>query len=196
VGLILITPPSTYPVSLDEAKAHLNVDFDDDDTLIDIYRKAATEDAESFTGRSFYDQTFDFYLDAFPDNDVIELPRSPLIEVIGVYLNGDASPVSTDTYVVDTSNPKPRISLPDGGSWPTLNDVANAIRVRFRAGYVDEDQSPAVGVVPFAAKAAIMLTLGTLYANRESVVIGQTATMMPAGAEYLLRKIRADLSMA
>lgn len=45
-------------------------------------------------------------------------------------------------------------------------------------------------VVNFAIKAAILLTLGHLYANREDVVAGQSVAQMPFGAHSLLRPHR------
>lgn len=189
-ALKLITPATTYPVTLDEAKAHLNIDFDDDDALIEVYRKAATEDAENFTGRAFYDQTWDYYFDAFPSGNEIKIPRAPMIEVIGVFSRasgGDEVEMPEAGYQVDVASAPGRVVLASGGSWPSPTTNANAGRIRFRAGYVDQDVSPEAGLVPFAIKAAILLTIGTLYANRETVVIGQTATMMPWAAEQLLR---------
>lgn len=39
-------------ISLDVAKSHLRVDFDDEDNLIELYLKAAIEYAEGFIDRS------------------------------------------------------------------------------------------------------------------------------------------------
>lgn len=192
MALKLITPPTTYPVSMVEAKAHLRVDFTDDDTLIEIYRKAATEDVENFTGRAFCDQTWDLYLDEFPAaGGEIKIPKPPLIEVVGVFnldSAGTEQEFSAASYSVDSASQLARIVPIYGGSWPTPQTIANAVRVRFRTGYVDEEQSPPSGSVPNAIKAAILMTLGTLYQNRETVVIGQTAAMLPWAAEQILRK--------
>lgn len=197
MALKLVTAPATYPVSLVEAKAHLRVDFDDDDTIIEIYRKAATEAAEKFTGRAFIDQTWDYYLDVFPTSE-INIPLPPLIEIIGVFYrdsNGDEQQLAVTGYEVDSATELARVALAYAASWPTARTIANAVRVRFRAGY-ETDNSPQTENVPFAIKAAILLTIGTLYANRETVVIGQTATMLPWAAEQLLRPYRVHTAIA
>lgn len=203
MGLKLVTAPATYPVTLEEAKAHCNVDFADHDVLLEIYRKAATDEAEQFTGRALIEQTWDYYLDEFPTApDAIRIPRPPLIEVVGVFYrdsSGSEQTLDTDTYVVDEDvDPvgKPaRIALAYGGAWPTLQTVANAVRIRFKAGYVDEN-SPQAANVPYAIKAAILLIIGTLYANRETIVVGQSVALMPWSAEQLLRRYRVERAMA
>lgn len=198
MALKLIASPATYPVSLDEAKAHLREDSADNDAMIEIYRKAATEDAEKFTGRAFTDQTWDLYLDAFPPAE-IRIPKPPLIEVVGIFYRdgvGDEQEFAAAGYKVDAVSELARVTLAYGGSWPTPQTTANAVRVRFRAGYVDEEPSPPVGIVPFSIKAAILLTTGTLFANRETIVIGQTATLLPWAAQQLLRPYRVHTAMA
>lgn len=45
-------------------------------------------------------------------------------------------------------------------------------------------------VVNFAVQAAILLTLGHLYANREDVVTGASVAQLPLGARSLLRPHR------
>lgn len=197
MALKLITPPASYPVSLEEAKAHLNVNVDDHDSQIEIYRKAATEDAENFTGRAFIDQTWDYYLDAFPTGE-IKIPKPPMIGVLGVfYLDsaGAEQQFAESGYIVDATSELARITLVYGGTWPTAQAVANAVRIRFRAGYLSDD-SPQVANVPFAVKAAILLTIGTLYANRETIVIGQTATLLPWASQQLLRPYRVYTAIA
>jgi uncharacterized phiE125 gp8 family phage protein len=197
MSLKLVTTPTDWPVTLAEAKAHLRVDFADDDALIEIFRKAATDEAEKFTGRALIEQTWDLYLDEFPD-DEIEIPRPPLIEIVGVYYRDSAGTEQTmdaSGYVVDDAKEPARITLAYGGSWPTPQTRANAVRVRFKAGYID-DASPAAANVPFAIKAAILLTIGTLYANRETVVVGQSVAILPWGAEQLLRRYRVEKAMA
>ena len=47
----VITPASTYPISLTEAKSHLKVDTTADDTYIESIIKAATQLSEEYTNR-------------------------------------------------------------------------------------------------------------------------------------------------
>lgn len=197
MAIKLITPPATTPVSLTEAKAHLRVDFTDDDALITALIGAATSHAERFTGRAFIDQTWELTVDEFPDNE-IEIPNPPLIEVVSIkYDDGDGNevPLDADEYVVDDQS-EPGWVLPSSeGVWPSSFDGINAVRIRYRAGYLNSD-SPQTENVPADIKAAIKLYIGTLYANREHIVIGQTAMQMPWACEALLRPYRVKLGMA
>lgn len=196
MGLKLVAGPSEYPLTLVEAKAFLRVDHDEEDDLITLLLKAATQNAEQFLGRGLIDQTWDFYLDEFPD-DEIEIPLPPLIEVIGVFYR-DADGVEQELdpadYEVNNSGDFAVIELL-ASAWPVTNDASNAVRIRFRAGYLDTS-SPPVAAVPFDIKLGILLGLGSLYANRETVVVGSTATQLPWGAEHFLRPHRVSLGMA
>jgi uncharacterized phiE125 gp8 family phage protein len=206
VGLKLVTAPANDPVSLAEAKAHLRVETNDEDLLIEAFVKAATEHVDGprgFLGRALVDQTWDYYLDTFPSDCTgdlpIKLPLPPVIEVTGVFYQDSAGveqTFSAASYTVDTYAEPARIVLTSSGSWPTVNEVANAVRVRFRAGYVDASYSPAVDAVPFSIRAAILLHVGDLYNNRESVVVGQTVATLPWAAEQLLRPHRHYLGLA
>lgn len=197
MGLRIVTAPQSYPVTLAQAKAHLRVDFDDDNDLIELLIKAATEYAENFTGRSFIDQVWDYYLDEFPDGD-LKIPNPPLIEVVGVFYRDSAGAeqqFASSGYIVDDAYADARIALAYGGAWPTIQEIANAIRIRFRSGYIT-DNSPAVANVPFQIKAAILMIVGTLYAHRETIVVGVVPMQLPWGAEQLLRQYRVHTAIA
>ena len=65
--------------------------------------------------------------------------------------------------------------LAPGADWPSVAlDSSNPITVRFVAGYAD------AGDVPGMAKAAILLQIGEIYANREAVIVGSTPQVTPA----------------
>lgn len=199
MGVVLVTPAAAYPVSLEEAKSHLRVGFPDDDDLIEALLQASIGYAESFTGRAFIDQTFDLFLDAFPtDGAAIRLPNPPLIEVTGIYYrdsNGDEQEFASSSYLCDTSpNDKARVQLAYGANWPTIQDRINAVRIRYRAGYL-KPLSPSEAGVPQAICAAIKIILANLYEHRESVVIGQSAVEMPWSAMQLLRRYRVHTAM-
>jgi uncharacterized phiE125 gp8 family phage protein len=203
MGLILISPPATDPITLSEAKDHLRVTSSDNDALITQLIKAATRYAEKFLGRALIDQTWDLYLDSFPTSGQkeIKIPLPPLIEVIQVAYDDGAGieqTVGVDDYYVDSVS-QPGWIVPQGGtSWPATLDAINAVRIRFRAGYLDNG-SPQQQNVPDDIRAAIKLTLGALYENREQVIAEAgrtTAIALPWGAEQLLRMRRVELSMA
>ncbi len=211
MGLKLVIAPSTSPVSIDEAKAHLREDSDDFNTEIQAFIYAATQfvdGPEGFLGRALIDQTWDYYLDEFPcgpnlfehrrRRQAIEIPLPPLIEVIGVYYldnSGSEQEFDAGSYTVDDASKPARIVLKSNACWPTPACEANAVRIRFRAGYLDTNSPPQANV-PFPIKAAILMYIGDLYLNRENTVVGDAPAKLPWAAEQLLRPHRVILSMA
>lgn len=223
MGLKRIVAPAVDPLSLAETKKHLRVEHDEDNALISNLIGAATEFLDGpggHLGRALVDQTWDFYLDRFPGDpcsigylgrrssrhhrpahDIsIEIPLPPLIDLIGVFYldtNGSEQTFAGASYVVDDADQPARVVLTSGIPWPSTKDCANAVRIRFRAGFLDQGVSPAVDAVPASIKAAMLLQIGDLYANRESQVIEQRLTqILNPAAELLLRRHRVYLSLA
>lgn len=186
----LVTPPAVEPVSLIEAKSHLRVDFSDDDTLIRSYITAARGYVEQHLRRALVTQTWESVLDYWPATGRLMLPFPPLQSVTSVtyYDEDGASAVfASSNYLVDAVGEPGCIVLKTNKSWPTVTlQETNGVVVRFVAGYgVAAD-------VPEAIKAAIKLTLGTLYENREGaqVLPGVTSAVLPFGVAELLMPYR------
>lgn len=197
MALVRITPPSARPVSLEATKRHLRVTTTSEDSLIETYIDAAVDRLEGpggWLGRALAPQTWDLYLDAFPDDDAaIEIPLPPLISVDGVFYQdsaGDEQEMAAADYVVVAGTTAPsRLSLVASASWPTPADVTNAVRVRFQAGFVDGD-SPAQIAVPGNIQVGILLYVGEIYRNREP------GGDVPDMVKRWLRPSRAHLGLA
>lgn len=190
--LKLITPPVLEPLTTAEAKAHLRVDFSDDDTVIDGYVKAAREMAEAYTWRAFLTQTWDLFLDQFPCGDRLNLPRPPLQSVTGVYYTPEGAAEQTwasSNYHVDTYGEPGGVVLRTGYTWPsdTLQSV-NGVRVRFVAGWT------AANLLPVSLVQGVKLVLGHFYENREGIVIAQGVSIaeLPMGIQWVLDAERAN----
>jgi uncharacterized phiE125 gp8 family phage protein len=153
--------PAATPVSLTEAKAHLAVTHTSDDTLIQLYLDAAVahlDGAEGVLGRCLVTQTWDYAFDRFDGTITVPLPTLQTVtSVTYVDTAGDTQTVNASDYTVAGQ----RI-VPGDAGWPDTDDVPHAVTVRFVAGY-----GLAVAV-PAAIKAAILLYVGDMYANREA----------------------------
>jgi uncharacterized phiE125 gp8 family phage protein len=195
--LRVVTPPILWPVTLEEAVDHLNLDAGEKDRLVDLYIRAATRHVENWTGLALMDQTIDYFVDDFPDG-AIYLPRPPLIEVLSVaYGDGGVFGAGTEVsdYFTDIASFPGRVYTATGVDWPTSEEYPNAVRIRYRAGYVETDVDIPEGQVPEDIKSAILLTIGTMFAHRETVVVGEVPAAMPLSAEYLLRMYRVETSL-
>ena len=195
MGLKLITPPASFPLTLEEVKSHLNVDYADKDALIELYLQAAVDHAERFTGRALVDQTWELSLSEFPVGK-ITIPKPPLLEIVSIVYDdaaGSEQTVDAASYVVDYDSSPGSVSLLPALTWPTVLVAENSVRIRFRAGYL-VDESPADGDVPSAIKAAILLIIGNFFENRETV--SQGVVMEIKIAEQLLRDYRVSTSIA
>lgn len=182
----LITAAAEEPVGLDQAKLHLRVDGDGDDTLITEKIVAARQSVEGFLNRALVTQTWELVLDTWPAGPVLVLPLPPLQSVTSItYMlrDGTTATLATSVYGVDADGEPGKVFLKPDRSWPA--DALypyNAVRVRFVAGYGDASD------VPAWARSALLLLLGDLYENREQTVIGAglTAHALPTGVERLL----------
>lgn len=189
MALVLVTPPAVEPLSTADAKKHLRVDTADDDAYIDTLIKVARRQAERISRHAFITQTWDLLLDAFPDDDVLEIPLPPLQEVTFVQYtdeDGNTKTFAASNYYVDTESTPGRIALTTGASWPSdpLQPVAG-VRLRFVAGFGD-----AASDVPEDIVHAMKLMIGHWYENREDVTLGAVAREIPKASEYLLANYR------
>lgn len=162
--LRLITAPSTYPVTLAEAKLHCRIDASDEDTLVTALITAATEMAEQKTGRALMTQTWELTLDAFPTS--IELTRVPVASVTSVkyYDASNVQQTLSDTLYALAQDDFgfARISPVPGAEWPTTYERDDAVEVVYAAGYVN------AAAVPESIKQWIKLMISTMYDNRET----------------------------
>jgi uncharacterized phiE125 gp8 family phage protein len=138
-NLSLKTAPATEPITLAEAKLHLKVDINADDALITSLITAARRWIEDITGIRMMTQTWNCYLDEFPEGDVINLPIGPVSALSSVKYTDSTGAVATFApagYVTDLVSLPARIVLVDGASWPTdtLRE-ANGVDIEFVAGY-------------------------------------------------------------
>lgn len=201
MALRLITAPAVEPLTLTEVKAHLRIVDSDADTLIATFLRAAVDHVDGkdgFLGRALVTQTWELVLDKFPDIE-IKIPLPPLQSITSIKYDdgaGTEQTLATDQYAVDTVS-EPGWVVPVT-SWPSTIVAINAVRIRFVAGYPADASSPPnlAANVPGAIKAALLLTIGSFYAHRETIVVGGAAVLLPWGAEQLLRPYRVQLGMA
>lgn len=204
----VITAPSVEPISLEQAKAHLRVDTADQDDLIEALITAAREAVEDITGRALITQTLEIALDYFvapPDlryvtypylvtAKAIRLPKPPLIALKRItYIDGDGnevllhdevgSPTVISDLVVDTYSVPGRLVPASGGNWPAVQDRANAVTIRYTAGYGDDGED-----VPKPITQAMLLLIGHYHENPSAV--GDPKAELPMGVEFLLARHR------
>lgn len=171
-----LVAPAIEPVTVAEAKQHLNVDTSDDDALIATLIVAARRYAEARTRSSFITQQWSLALDAFPACPLL-LEHGPVQSIDAIsYLDtgGVVQTVSVATYVADLSGLLARVAPKFGQVWPLALPQIGAVTVSFTAGYgATADKVPA-GLVQW-----MKLRIGTLYENREEVVTGRGINVTP-----------------
>lgn len=147
--LVVVTPPADPVPTLDEVKAHLRQDFDDDDADIESKIWGAITEFEDpelgWLGRSILGRELELRLDEFCD--VIDLPNGPILQD-GDYpfsiKYDDAAGVeqilgSSVYYLADPETSACRILRKPRQSWPQVSGEASCVRIRYWAGYLDDD---------------------------------------------------------
>jgi uncharacterized phiE125 gp8 family phage protein len=185
MALNLIAGPLVRPFTLDEVKAHLRVENDDDDLLILSMMDAAVahlDGRDGWLGRALVEQTWELALDRFPL--CIELPLPPLISVDSITyidVNGDTVTIDPDKYQVVVEGFRKAMVVPAYRLvWPVPRDVRQAVRVTFTAGYATVSPDSPIeltGTVPANLVTALKFHVEMLYGRDPKAAATLQATI-------------------
>ncbi|QDV34022.1 head-tail connector protein [Tautonia plasticadhaerens] len=194
------TPPAEEPVTTAEAKAHLRVEVDDDDTLIAALVVAARRLVEARLARALVSQAWDLTLDGFPRActqrpgswerswsyyGTLTVPLAPLASVSSItYVDAAGEEQTLDPSGYQVVAGSPGLVVPAyGTSWPATRSRPEAVTIRFTAGYGDAAD------VPQTLKLAVLLLVSHWYEHREAAIdplIGNGPVDLPYGVGALL----------
>jgi len=184
----VITPASTYPVSLTEAKSHLKVDTTADDTYITSIIKAATQLSEEYTNRFFIDTVIDQTCSDFAQLQTLFKSKVSAVAHVKYYDNDNSlQTLSATIYDTQLQYEPSQIQLAENQSFPSITKRNDAVVARYTVGYGSASD------VPEIIKQAILLTIGNFYQNRNSVVIGRIATELPMNVKWLLDTYKVQI---
>lgn len=181
----------------------LDDDSGEQDALVSALVSAARAEAETRTSRQLITATWELYLDRFsthpqhkvpgpnqgyypqgylPDHHYLDhhhrhgrellIPLPPLQTITFIkYLDmtGVEKTLAVSAYRVDAVSIPGRVTAAYGYSWPDTYPVSNAVVIRFVAGY-----GASATAVPIKIRQWIKAMVGSLWENRETVVISPT----------------------
>lgn len=159
--------PAFEPISLEEARDHLRVDAQDEDSLISSLISACRRKVEAETGRALVSQEVRAYWDTFPsDSDTLCLPVCPAQSLSNVMYADSAGAYqvwSATEYTADLVGSTPRIVKKNDAAWPEPGTFPNAVRITYTAG------AATTSAVPAELKHAILTQIALLYERREDM---------------------------
>jgi uncharacterized phiE125 gp8 family phage protein len=189
----VITPASTFPVTLAQARTHLRLvpygvseNHPDDDYISTFLIPSATAWVEQYIERALVTQTIELALNEFSDRVYLPLGNVQSVSSVKVLQDGLIVTVDSDVYSLNDYVKPSYLYLNTGESWPSYDDVDNAIKIQYVVGY---------STVPSPILSAILLIIGHLYENRQQNVAGVTINDLPMGVCALLQPYRLNLGI-
>ncbi len=180
--LVSVVEPSAEPLTLEEVKAHLRIDHDDDDALLTGFIETARlhlDGVDGLLGRALMPQTWNLVMDFFPLHlwrpfpmhlSAIQVPLPPLLAVNSItYIDPDGveQTFAVEKYIVDTASEPGLIYLAPGEVWPVTRCIPNAVTIEFECGYfLDVDQETIL--VPRPIRTALLGLIADYYEHREA----------------------------
>ena len=147
-------------VTLESAKLHLRVDGTDEDALIGVYITAAEQMAIALLDRGVY-----------ADGTALGVAKAAAPGELDTAIAAYESAIAAAEALADETAKAASIQT-------AVNDLLRA--------QVAHRHAMDGMVVNEAIKAAVLLIVGSLYAQREDVVVGMSVAQLPNGAEWLL----------
>ena len=165
--LVLVDNPATKVVSVDDIKAQLRIDSNDENDLLGYYIDAATDMAENYCNRHFITHQYKLYFNEQVNKASLIFPNCTLEEAgsnkpINWLDENGAAQNSDKAYIDAFSNPSLAYLSSDFPGTTLKDNAANTFYFWFNTGY-----GTASTDVPEAIKQAIKLIVADMYYFRE-----------------------------
>jgi len=176
----VFTPPLALPVTLATAKAHLRVDHDEEDALINLMISGATDYVQNEISGSLITQTIEEVYTHSARSYRLNRPKA--IEVVSLYYVPPESNKFDSMYSIDnlmiSSGQGSSLILLDAA--PVVNTkVADKVRIRYKSGYGNTSED-----VPSALRMAILIQLAEMYEHRQVRVRRHNTTVNDLIRDY------------
>lgn len=159
------TDPASEPITAADVKEFSRIDTSVEDTLIGSFITAIRQATELYLGRSLITQSLEYYLDYWPEDGRIIVPRPPLISVssiVSIDEDGSEETLSSDNYYVISEAIPGEIVLKDTLTSFVINPRNRAgYKVSYSAGYGASSTD-----VPFAIRQGMMQWVAYVYETR------------------------------
>ena len=188
ISHILLTPPNSEPITVQEIKEHARVEHSEDDILLSALIAAARQWCEHYTRRAFISQVWDLALTGVPKKRTITLPRTPLLSILKVQVFDDNDNMLTwdsDSYYANIISSPGQIVLREDTSWPASSRCSNGIVITYEAGYGQDAEA-----VPSPIRLAIKQLALHWYEYRGDSVSTTMTNRAPLTIEALLDPYR------
>tara|TARA_R110000751_G_scaffold90246_1_gene177258 strand:- start:17035 stop:17640 length:606 start_codon:yes stop_codon:yes gene_type:complete len=180
------TLSSTSLVTQAEAKTHLRVSQDDDNTYIDNLILVAQQTIENYCNLLLFRTTViqrgncwvdvsSLYFSPVKNSGAAAVTHIKYYDVDNVLTSWAAT-----NYIVDIYSQPVRIGLAPGIALPGLANRIDAIEVKYSIG------TNTVADIPMALKQACLILVGQWYENRQEAVVGRSVGTIPMTARYLM----------
>lgn len=190
MNLILLSGPLVEPVSLDEAKAWLRLDSNDEDALLSALIVSARLTLEAYTRRFYVTQSWRMTLDVWPSatlrRKTLFVPLAPMqcVAAIRLYDAEDVAQIlDADAYRAPAARERGRILFREPPAQP--GRAADGVEIDIVAGYGD-----AASETPEPLRRAILALVAHRHENRGDD--GETAARLPALVAALARPYRRE----
>lgn len=175
-------PEDILPLA--ELKLHCRIDYDDEDTVLAMYRLAAIEKVQGLSGKMLDRVSVEFYADYWDD---LRLPWSPIASISSVEYKSSVSAYSTlssSNYWYNAHGNTSRIHFKN---LPTLyTDASDRIKITASVGY-----DASAGEVPTVLKQAVALLAQDWYEFRGDEIAGVVVRNVPNGIRALISEQRS-----
>ncbi len=190
MSLVLTSGPALEPVSLAEAKAHLRLETNDDDTLLQSLITTSRLHIEAALGLALLTQSWSWMFDHWPRGERIVLPLRPVQAITHVRVwrqDGTSEILPADSFILDgqgnPARPSPVCALARWSSRPGGPPTASRSPSR-------PASAPAAADVPATIRQALLLLVAHWYEHREPVEIGASMNAVPVMVSELLHAHR------
>ena len=188
MSLVLTSGPALEPVSLAEAKAHLRLETNDDDTLLQSLITTSRLHIEAALGLALITQSWSWMFDHWPRGERVVLPLRPVQAVTHVRVwrqDGTSQTLPADNFILDGQGNPARLLPVAPAALVEPGQPGNGIEIGFTAGFGASARD-----VPATIRHALLLLITHWYEHREPVEIGASVNAVPVMVSELLHAHR------